>query len=95
MEFKLFIDETKKVITISNYPGPDGYVAAFDINHRANKVADPKAAVVYEWLADRLDTLQGQITETPERRGKLRKRADVEILEELIEEEPVRGNVQP
>ena len=92
MDYKLSYDETKRVITISNDPLEDGYVAAFDINYRANKTVDPDASRVYDWLADRLDALQAQITEAPERRGKLRKRADVEILAELIEEELNRGN---
>lgn len=88
MEFRLDWNEAKQVITISNYPVADGYVAAFDVNARANKAADPKASQTYEWLADRLYTLAAQIAEVPESRGKLRKRADVEILAELIEEAP-------
>jgi len=83
MEFDISLDEVAGVITISNLPGPDGYMCAHDVS---SKSPDKVVRQVYEYLSERLLAIHEQSTLTPEARGGRRLKTRKELNSELIEE---------
>ena len=82
---KYELEVTGSIITITA-TASDGYKCGFDI-HSQNQANDPgrEMARVFNWLFPRLENMEIQITETPEKRGKLRKKPDAAILADLVE----------
>ena len=86
---KLEIEVVDTVISIAGV-GDDGYRCGFDI---ALTDKTPEGRATYAWLFPKIEAIQLQVAEVPEKRGELRKKPKPEALDALVELEPIHGGV--
>lgn len=82
---RYIVELNNRVIEFTNEPQADGYICGFDL---AETDRTPEGQAAWKFIFERLEQIDIQVKEAPEKRGQLRKKPKPGIIDQLLEVTP-------